>query len=215
MADIFWNISFDDYRYDIELIIESYGFTDKIYNYKSSTQVNGLIEGNYLRPTSYKSKTKSSNQDVYSNIDFDKMGIITNLSISKEISDEQRLMQNQLINQYLYFTDPISQLSQYILFKTNSDRSIIDGLNIYSLISKDLPSINFEENNPTIYNNEVNILQLTFPFFLGLHKTDKKNNLKEIKMYYADLENTLIPVQYDIKAKKFNAKLYLKNYEIR
>ena len=53
--------------------------------------------------------------------------------ISKEINDEQLIMQNQFINQYQFFTDPISQLIQYFLYQTDSDRMIIDGLNIYSL----------------------------------------------------------------------------------
>ncbi len=215
LADVFWNISFDDYNYEIEFIIESYGFTDKIYDYRSHTIVHGYIEDNHLRPISYKSKTKSSKQDVYSNIDFDKNGIIINFDISKNINNDQLLMQNKLIDNYLYYTDPISQLTQYILFMNNSNRKIIDGLNIYEISSNYLHSVYFEKNNPTVYNGESNILELTFPLFFGLHKIDKKNNLKKIQMYFADINNTIIPMQYDIYSKKFNAKLFLKNYQIK
>ena len=53
-----------------------------------------------------------------------------------------------------------------------------------------------------------------FPFFQGLHKLDKKNNLQEIKMSYIEVDDIKFPVQYDIKSKKFSAKLYLKSYKI-
>ena len=33
-------------------------------------------------------------------------------------------------------------------------------------------------------------------------------------MYYADIQDTNIPIQFDIFSKKFNAKLYLKDFEI-
>ena len=33
-------------------------------------------------------------------------------------------------------------------------------------------------------------------------------------MYNADIQNTNIPVKYDIISKKFNAELYLKSFEI-
>ena len=214
LADIFWKISFNNNEYDIDFFIKSYGITDKIYNYESFTNINGMIEDNNLNPISYRSKTKSSNQDVYSNIDFRKNGSILNIDISKNVDESQIILQNELIKEYIHFTDPISQLSQYILFKSDSNRMIIDGLNIYELVSKETSPLVFKENNPTIYNGEVDILNLTFPFFKGLHKIDKKNNLKEIVMYYTNIKNVNIPIQYDIFSKKFNANLYLKKYEI-
>ena len=57
-------------------------------------------------------------------------------------------------------------------------------------------------------------MNLVFPFFQGLHKENKKNNLEEIKMYYIEIDDLFIPIQYDIKSKKFGAKLYLKSYQI-
>jgi hypothetical protein len=33
-------------------------------------------------------------------------------------------------------------------------------------------------------------------------------------MYYIEMDKIFIPVHYDIKSKKFGAKLYLKNYQI-
>ncbi len=214
IADIFWNISFDDKEYQIEFLIESYGLTDKIYNYESLTTVSGLIENENLKPLKYRSKTTSSNQDVFAFIDFNEDGSILNLDISKELGNEQIIMQAEFIEKYLNFTDPISQLSQYFLFNKNSDRLIIDGLNIYALSSKKLPSIEFKKNNPTLYTGFSNTLKLTFPFFQGLHKLEKKNNIKEIIMYHSYIYDTNIPVQYDIFSKKFNAKLYLKNIDV-
>jgi hypothetical protein len=214
LADIFWSISIDKNEYEIDFLIKSYGLTDKIYNYESLTSVNGYIQKNHLRPLKYSSKTKSSNQDVYSNIEFDNDGKIASFDISKQISEDQVQMQKKILDKYLYFTDPISQITQYFIYKINSDRNIVDGLNIYELISEVLPSYKFKENNPSIYQGEVDILKLTFPFFQGLHKSEKKNNLKEIKMYNANIQNTNIPVKFDIISKKFNAKLYLKSFEI-
>ncbi len=72
----------------------------------------------------------------------------------------------------------------------------------------------FENNNPTIHTGMSNTLNIIFPFFQGLHKLNKKNNLQEIKMNYIELDDIKIPIQYDIKSKKFSAKLYLKSYEI-
>ena len=178
------------------------------------TSVKGYIQDKHLRPLNYKSKTKSSNQDVYSNIEFDKYGKITSFDISKNINEDQAQIQKEILKKYLYFTDPISQISQYFLNQSNSDRVILDGLNIYKLISEELPSTILKENNPTIHMGKVNILKITFPFFLGLHKINKKNNLKVIKMYNTNIQNTNIPVKYDIVSKKFKAKLYLKNFEI-
>ena len=214
LADIEWDISLNKDNYSIDFVIQSYGMTDKIFKYKSVTNIEGLIENNQLHPLTYKSKTKSTKQDVYANLNFSPDGKIVEFDISKEINDEQSIMQNQFINQYQFFTDPISQLVQYFLYQTDSDRMIIDGLNIYSLKFENLNDEIFENNNPTIHTGMSNTLNIIFPFFQGLHKLNKKNNLQEIKMNYIELDNITIPIQYDIKSKKFSAKLYLKSYEI-
>ena len=135
--------------------------------------------------------------------------------ISKELNDEQISMQNQFINQYQYFTDPISQLVQYFLFQTDSSRMIVDGLNIYSLKHQNLSDEVFKDNNPTVHTGITQTMNIVFPFFQGLHKLDKKNNLQEIKMSYIEDDDIKFPVQYDINSKKFSAKLYLKSYKIK
>jgi len=163
---------------------------------------------------SYKSKTKSTRQDVYTNILFNEDGTINKFDISKDVSEDQIDLQNQLLDKFLYFTDPISQLTQYLLYNNNSDRLIIDGLNIYKLTKGDISSQVLNDNNPTIYSGQAEKLILTFPLFEGLHKINKKNNLKEIHMIFTDLGDLLLPVQYNIFSKKFNAKLYLKKYGI-
>ena len=215
LADIEWDISLKKDNYSIDFVIQSYGMTDKIFKYKSVTQIEGLIENNQLHPLTYKSKTKSTKQDVYANLNFSQDGQILAFDISKELNDEQISMQDQLINQYQYFTDPISQLVQYFLFQTDSNRMIIDGLNIYSLKSKILNDEIFEDNNPTVHIGITETMNIVFPFFQGLHKLDKKNNLQEIKMNYIKVDSIKFPVQYDIKSKKFSAKLYLKSYNIK
>ena len=126
-------------------MIQSYGMTDKIFKYKSVTNIEGLIENNQLHPLTYKSKTKSTKQDVYANLNFSPEGQILEFDISKELNDEQISMQNQFINQYQYFTDPISQLVQYFLFQTDSNRMIVDGLNIYSLKYQNLSDEVFDD----------------------------------------------------------------------
>lgn len=196
-------------------MIQSYGMTDKIFKYKSVTNVEGLIKNNQLHPLTYKSKTKSTKQDVYANLNFNPNGQILEFDISKELNDEQVSMQNQFINQYQYFTDPISQLVQYFLFQTDSKRMIVDGLNIYSLKYQNLSDEIFEDKNPTIHTGVTQTMNIVFPFFQGLHKLDKKNNLQEIKMNYIEVDDIKFPVQYDIKSKKFSAKLYLKSYKIK
>ena len=196
-------------------MIQSYGMTDKIFKYKSVTNVEGLIKNNQLHPLTYKSKTKSTKQDVYANLNFSPDGQISEFDISKELNDEQISMQNQFINQYQYFTDPISQLVQYFLFQTDSKRMIVDGLNIYSLKYQNLSDEIFEDKNPTIHTGVTQTMNIVFPFFQGLHKLDKKNNLQEIKMNYIEVDDIKFPVQYDIKSKKFSAKLYLKSYKIK
>jgi len=163
---------------------------------------------------SYKSKTKSTRQDVYTNILFNEDGTINKFDISKDVSEDQIDLQNQLLDKFLYFTDPVSQLTQYLLYNNNSDRLIIDGLNIYKLTKGDISSQVLNDNNPTIYSGQAEKLILTFPLFEGLHKINKKNNLKEIHMIFTDLGDLLLPVQYNIFSKKFNAKLYLKKYGI-
>ena len=189
--------------------------TDKIFKYKSVTNIEGLIENNQLHPLTYKSKTKSTKQDVYANLNFSPDGQILEFDISKELNDEQISMQNQFINQYQYFTDPISQLVQYFLFQTDSKRMIVDGLNIYSLKYQNLSDEIFEDKNPAIHTGVTQTMNIVFPFFQGLHKLDKKNNLQEIKMNYIEVDDIKFPVQYDIKSKKFSAKLYLKSYKIK
>ena len=163
---------------------------------------------------SYKSKTKSTRQDVYTNILFNENGTINKFDISKDVSEDQIELQNQLLDKFLFFTDPVSQLTQYLLYNNNSDRLIIDGLNIYKLTKGDISSQVLNDNNPTIYSGQAEKLILTFPLFEGLHKINKKNNLKEIHMIFTDLGDLLLPVQYNIFSKKFNAKLYLKKYGI-
>ena len=163
---------------------------------------------------SYKSKTKSTRQDVYTNILFNENGTINKFDISKDVSEDQIELQNQLLDKFLFFTDPVSQLTQYLLYNNNSDRLIIDGLNIYKLTKGDINSQVLNDNNPTIYSGQAEKLVLTFPLFEGLHKINKKNNLNEIHMIFTDLGDLLLPVQYNIFSKKFNAKLYLKKYGI-
>ena len=119
MADIFWNISIDRNEYEIKFLIKSYGLTDNIYKYESLTSVNGYVQGNQFKPLNYRSKTKSSNQDVYSNINFGNDGKITSFDISKGINEDQIQMQRQILDKYLYFTDPISQISQYFIYQTD------------------------------------------------------------------------------------------------
>ena len=188
--------------------------TDKIFKYKSTTNIEGVIENNQLRPLIYKSKTKSSRQDVFTNISFNSKGQIQEFEISKQLDNLQIFQQDNMINEYQYFSDPISQLTQYFLFENDSDRMIIDGLNIYSLKSQKLKDEIFENNNPSLYEGTAKSMNFDFPFFQGLHKENKKNNLEEIKMYYIEIDDLFIPIQYDIKSKKFGAKLYLKSYQI-
>ena len=133
LADIEWDVSLNKDNYSIDFVIQSYGMTDKIFKYKSVTNIEGLIKNNQLHPLTYKSKTKSTKQDVYANLTFSPDGQIVDFDISKELNDDQLSMQYQFINQYQFFTDPISQLVQYFLFQTDSNRMIVDGLNIYSL----------------------------------------------------------------------------------
>tara|TARA_B100000575_G_scaffold204826_1_gene166305 strand:- start:28 stop:777 length:750 start_codon:yes stop_codon:yes gene_type:complete len=214
LADLFWDISIDQNQYKIKYLIKSYGITDQIFNYESLTLVEGYIDNNHLRPKSYKSKTKSTRQDVYTNILFNENGTINKFDISKDVSEDQIELQNQLLDKFLYFTDPVSQLTQYFLYNNNSDRLIIDGLNIYKLTKGDVSSIDLKDKNPTIYSGQAKKFILTFPLFEGLHKIDKKNNLHEIHMIFTDLGDLFLPVQYNIFSKKFNAKLYLKKYDI-
>ena len=60
--------------------------------------IEGLIKNNQLHPLTYRSKTKSTKQDVYTNLNFNPEGKILEFDISKEINDEQSIMQNQFIN---------------------------------------------------------------------------------------------------------------------
>lgn len=214
LADLYWDISINEDYYEIQFLIKSYGITDKIFNYISSTTVKGYIDQDQLLPISYKSKTKSSRQDVYVNMFFQNDGAINNLDISKELSDDQILLQNSLIDDFQSYKDSISQLTQYMLYGSDSDRMIIDGLNIYNLSKKDLSSIDFKSDKSDVYEGSVSRMSLIFPFFKGLHKKDKVNNLKEIHMLYTNIDNFFLPIQYDIFSKKFKAKLYLKNYKI-
>ena len=48
LADIEWNIYMDKESYSIDFIIQSYGMTDKIFKYKSVTNIEGLIKNNQL-----------------------------------------------------------------------------------------------------------------------------------------------------------------------
>lgn len=214
LADLFWDISIEDNHYEIKYLIKSYGITDQIFNYESLTFVKGYIDNSQLRPLSYKSKTKSTRQDVYTNILFNKDGTIKDFDISKEISKDQLDLQNKILEKFLYFTDPVSQLSQYFLYNTNSDRLIIDGLNIYQLKKNDISSAALRDDKSDIHDDQVKKIILSFPFFKGIHKIDKKNNLNEIHMIYKDLDKSLLPIQFNIFSKKFNAKLFLKNHKI-
>ena len=100
---------------------------------------------------------------------------------------------------------------------TNKKRVIVDKKHILRIDNEHTNLLNdeiFEKNNPTIYAGISDALNIVFPFFQGIHKLNKKNNLQEIKMNYIELDDIRIPIQYDIKSKKFLAKLYLKSYEI-
>ena len=188
--------------------------TDKIYGYESITKVSGEVNDNSFNPIIYKSKTKSSRQDRFENITYNKNGTISNIEISKELSTDQINMQNTLINDYQFFTDPISQLVQYFIYQKDSERLIIDGINIYELSSNKKSTENLKSNNPSIYTGNVEVIDLVFPFFKGLYKENKKNNLEVITVYSFEKEKIKIPAKFKINSKKFKANLYLKKYEI-
>ena len=181
LADLEWDISLNKDNYSIDFVIQSYGMTDKIFKYKSVTNIEGLIDNNQLHPLTYKSKTKSTKQEVYANLNFSPDGQILDFDVSKELNDEQITMQDQFINQYQYFTDPISQLVQYFLFQTDSNRMIVDGLNIYSLKYRNLNNEIFEDNNPTVHTGITQTMSIVFPFFQGLHKLERKTIFKKLK----------------------------------
>ena len=63
LADIEWDILLNKDNYSIDFVIQSYGMTDKIFKYKSVTNVEGLIKNNQLHPLTYKSKTKLNTKD--------------------------------------------------------------------------------------------------------------------------------------------------------
>ena len=188
--------------------------TDKIYGYESITKVNGEIKDDRFNPVIYKSKTKSSKQDRFENILFNKNGTISNIEISKKLSSDQINLQNTIINDYQFFTDPISQLVQYFIFQTDSERLIIDGINIYELSSNKKKTENLKPNTSSIYKGKVEVTELVFPFFKGLYKENKKNNLEVITVYSFEKEKIKIPAKYKINSKKFKAYLHLKEYEI-
>ena len=188
--------------------------TDKIYEYESVTKVSGEVKDDSFNPIIYKSKTKSSKQDRYENIIFDENGTISNIEISKELSSDQINLQNTLIKDYQFFTDPISQLVQYFIYQTDSERLIIDGINIYELSSNKKNTEYLKSNNPSIHKGNAEVIDLVFPFFKGLYKENKKNNLKVITVYSFEKEKIKIPARFIINSKKFKANLYLKEYEI-
>ncbi len=188
--------------------------TDKIYEYESVTKVSGEVKDDSFNPIIYKSKTKSSKQDRYENIIFDENGTISNIEISKELSSDQINLQNTLIKDYQFFTDPISQLVQYFIFQTDSKKLIIDGINIYELSSNKKNTEYLKSNNPSIHKGNAEVIDIVFPFFKGLYKENKKNNLKVITVYSFEKEKIKIPARFIINSKKFKANLYLKEYEI-
>ena len=188
--------------------------TDKIYEYESVTKVSGEVKDDSFNPIIYKSKTKSSKQDRYENIIFDENGTISNIEISKELSSDQINLQNTLIKDYQFFTDPISQLVQYFIYQTDSERLIIDGINIYELSSNKKNTEYLKSNNPSIHKGNAEVIDIVFPFFKGLYKENKKNNLKVITVYSFEKEKIKIPARFTINSKKFKANLYLKEYEI-
>ncbi len=188
--------------------------TDKIYEYESVTKVSGEVKDDNFNPIIYKSKTKSSKQDRYENIIFDENGTISNIEISKELSSDQINLQNTLIKDYQFFTDPISQLVQYFIFQTDSKRLIIDGINIYELSSNKKNTEYLKSNNPSIHKGNAEVIDIVFPFFKGFYKENKKNNLKVITVYSFEKEKIKIPARFIINSKKFKANLYLKEYEI-
>ena len=214
LADLLWKIKIEDNFYEIDFTIKSYGMTDKIYEYESVTKVSGEVKDDSFNPIIYKSKTKSSKQDRYENIIFDENGTISNIEISKELSSDQINLQNTLIKEYQFFTDPISQLVQYFIYQRDSERLIIDGINIYELSSNKKNTEHLKSNNPSIHKGSAEVIDLVFPFFKGLYKENKKNNLKVITVYSFEKEKIKIPARFIINSKKFKANLYLKEYEI-
>ena len=214
LADLFWKIKIEDNLYKIDFTIKSFGMTDKIYGYESITKVRGEVNDNSFNPIIYKSKTKSSRQDRFENITYNKNGTISNIEISKELSTDQINMQNTLIKDYQFFTDPISQLVQYFIYQKDSERLIIDGINIYELSSNKKSTENLKSNNPSIYTGNVEVIDLVFPFFKGLYKENKKNNLEVITVYSFERDEIKIPAKFNINSKKFKADLYLKEYQI-
>ena len=215
LADLIWDIYVNDETYDLTVTINSYGINDKIYKYRSVTKINGIIDGNQLRPLSYDSFSKSRSQNRHVSLKFNESGEVSSIDLSKEFSKVEVELQNATLTKYQYFTDPITQLVQYFLFESNTDRMIIDGFNIYKLNSKSLADIIIEQNNPTIFIGKAKSKEIFFEFFQGLQKKDKKNNMKKILVNYFTKDEINIPIEFKLESKKFNANLYLKKYSIQ
>ena len=135
IANIKLSATINGFDYQIINNVNSSGFFNKMYPYelKSTTEGNIFENNFYPKFFKYSSHTKKKSKNI--SINFNKNGFVKNYNIIPQPED---IFINNFdnIKNDKFFIDPVSQLFQYFLYQSSSDRSIIDGRRIYSLKSK-------------------------------------------------------------------------------
>ncbi|MDC0861625.1 DUF3108 domain-containing protein [Alphaproteobacteria bacterium] len=215
IASLIWSAKIDNSSYRIDNQIISDGIFSKMYPFELKSSTLGLIEDNLFFPKSFNffSQTKKKNKNVQ--IKFNKKGFIEQYKISPPPEDIY-LDNFEILKLNKSFIDPVSQLFQYFLFQTSSNRTIIDGRRIYDLKAEPIDGKKFNNLESTHFEGETLGLKITFPYYLSLWKSSKEDtNLMEyIQIYYNQFENTNIPIQIVIKTKRVKVFLNLSSYNI-
>ena len=203
--------------FDYQIIndINSSGFFNKMYPYELNSITEGNIFENNFYPKffKYSSHTKKKSKNI--SINFNKDGFVKNYNIIPQPED---IFINNFdnIKNDKFFIDPVSQLFQYFLYQSSSDRLIIDGRRIYSLKSKNVKPKKFDKTDSINFKGEALGLKITFPYYLSLWKKsdDDKNAMDYVKFYYSMIDNTNVPIQIIIKTKNLKVFLDLSSYSI-
>ena len=215
LANLEWDSFIDLNHYDIKTKIYAVGLLSKIHPYSLSSKTKGITNNNKLFPSLFEYKTITKKKNSHINFEFNKNGLISNYLVLPK-PEEIFIDRFEGLTVNKKFSDPITQLFEFFLYKTHNERMVIDGRRIFTLDAKLIEGKTIPESSTINFFGKTKGLDITFPIYKSLWKDDKhdKSNVSNIIIYYANINDTDVPVQLILKSQNFNIYLNLMDYNI-
>ena len=119
-----WNLNIDQYKYLIEVNLNSSGFFSGLFNFSGHYVSSGLIENGLFVPVSYNQKWKTRKKNREINMVFENNKVVVLKQSPKEVGKQRIDFEN-----LLGYSDPLTSILK--LLNNSSESKTIDGRRVY------------------------------------------------------------------------------------